>query len=144
MFRMMLAFLITLVPGVAFSGHELDDRDIISGQALYGEHCASCHGAQLEGQENWRAQNDDGTLPAPPHDETGHTWHHDNRLLFAYTALGGQAALDARGVKGFKSGMPGFAGSMSEEEIWNVLAYIRSTWSERIQEMHGQRNPPHQ
>ena len=133
-----------LTPVAAFGGHELDDRDIAAGRTLYAEHCAACHGADLEGQANWQSQNEDGTMPAPPHDESGHTWHHDNALLFEYTKLGGAAALEARGIAGFKSGMPGFGEAMTDDEIWDVLAFIRSTWSERIKEIHSGRNPPHE
>lgn len=131
-------------PTVVMAGHELDGRDIGAGKVLYEEHCASCHGARLEGQPNWQSPNDDGTLPAPPHDVTGHTWHHDNQLLYDYTALGGEGALAERGITNVKSTMPGFADVMTEEEIWNVLAYIRSTWPERVQEIQAGRNPPHQ
>lgn len=142
---MLKAFALALLtPVAALAGHELDRRDIAAGEVLYGEHCASCHGAELEGQANWQSQNEDGTMPAPPHDETGHTWHHDNVLLFDYTKLGGEAALEARGLTGFKSGMPGFGEAMTDAEIWDVLAYIRSTWPERIQEIHSGRNPPHE
>jgi len=127
----------------AFASHELEGRDIVSGQTLYKEHCSSCHGPDLEGQPNWQSPNDDGTLPAPPHDEAGHTWHHDNQLLFDYTALGGEAALEERGITNFKSGMPGFLEVISEDEIWNILAYIHSTWPERIQDIQTARNRPH-
>jgi len=133
-----------LVPTIAVAADELEDRDLARGQALYVEQCASCHGAELQGQPNWQRQNDDGTMPAPPHDETGHTWHHDNQLLFTYTKLGGQGALAERGITNFKSGMPGFADVISDDEIWDILAYIRSTWPERVQEMQAGRNPPHQ
>ncbi|MGH1417162.1 MAG: c-type cytochrome [Pelagimonas sp.] len=127
----------------AIAGHELDDRDLTNGQSLYVEHCASCHGANLEGQPDWRMPNENGVLPAPPHDETGHTWHHDNQLLFEYTQLGGEEALAARGVTGFASGMPGFGGALTDDDIWDILAYIRSTWPERVQEIQAGRNPPH-
>ncbi|MEP2532456.1 cytochrome c [Shimia sp.] len=127
----------------AQAAHELDNRDTENGKALYAENCASCHGANLEGQPNWRSPDENGVLPAPPHDETGHTWHHDNGLLFQYTKLGGQEALALRGVMGFKSGMPGFAQTLTDDEIWEVLAFIRSTWPERIQENHLMRNPTH-
>ena len=126
-----------------FAAHELENRDIASGKVLYSEYCADCHGANLEGQPNWQTANEDGTMPAPPHDQTGHTWHHDNRLLFDYTYLGGADALARRGIEGFKSGMPGFSDVIGEEEIWEILAYIRSTWPDRIQEIQAARNPPH-
>ena len=127
----------------AYAADELDNRDISNGQSLYQDNCASCHGAKLEGQPNWRSAGEDGVLPAPPHNETGHTWHHDNKLLFAYTKLGGKNAMAERGYDGFNSGMPGFAGALSDDEIWEVLASIRSTWPERIQENQTLRNPPH-
>ena len=127
----------------ASAAHELDGRDLVRGQTLYAEHCAACHGANLEGQPNWRSADENGVLPAPPHDETGHTWHHDNRLLFEYTKFGGAEALAARGVAGFNSGMPGFADTISDDEIWDILAFIRSTWPERIQEIQREYNPPH-
>lgn len=127
----------------AIAGHELDGRDLASGQALYAEHCASCHGANLEGQPNWQTPDENGVLPAPPHDETGHTWHHDNLLLFEYTQLGGEKALAVRGISDFASGMPGFEEVISDDDIWDILAYIRSTWSERAQEIQASRNPPH-
>ncbi|WP_082181938.1 c-type cytochrome [Aestuariivita boseongensis] len=133
----------TIWAGAAAADHELDGRDVARGAGLYQEQCAACHGADLEGAPNWRSANADGTLPAPPHDETGHTWHHDNVLLFDYTKLGGQVALEMRGVTGFTSAMPAFGDQLSDEEIWNILAYIRSTWPEEVQRIQKGRNPRH-
>ena len=113
--------------------------DIAAGAELYQDNCAACHGEKLEGQPNWRDKKEDGTLPAPPHDETGHTWHHGDGLLFEITKIGGKAALANRGILDFKSGMPAFEESLSDQEIWNVLSYIRSTWPERVQEMQSGR-----
>ncbi|MCS6622344.1 cytochrome c [Roseibacterium beibuensis] len=104
--------------------------DLAQGEVLYGEYCASCHGANLEGQPDWQSLGPDGRLPAPPHDETGHTWHHPDSVLFQYTKLGGREALAFQGIE-FDSGMPGFSGQLSDREIWTVLAYILSTWPER-------------
>ncbi|MFY0691650.1 MAG: cytochrome c [Paracoccaceae bacterium] len=143
MHRTAAIFILMSLSLPAQASHELDGRDLAQGAALYGEHCAACHGANLEGQPNWRSPNADGTLPAPPHDETGHTWHHDNQLLFDYTRLGGQRALAERGITGFQSGMPGFESILAPEGIWNILAYIRSTWPEQVQEIQSTRNPQH-
>ncbi len=139
-----LVVLWLLLPTAAFGGHEMENRDLRNGGALYLQHCASCHGAKLEGQPNWRKAGEDGIFPAPPHDATGHTWHHDDRLLFDYTKLGGDALFAARGITGAKSGMPGFADELTDDEIWDILAYIRSTWPARVKEVQAARNPPHE
>ena len=106
--------------------------DLAQGAALYTEHCASCHGADLEGAPDWRRRGADGLYPAPPHDETGHTWHHGDRLLFDYTKLGGEALLAARGITNFESGMPGFGHLLTDNQIRDVLAFIKSTWPEPL------------
>ena len=69
----------------AAADHNWEHRDIFRGQRLYAYSCASCHGINLEGQPNWQSPDANAVLPAPPHDGTGHTWHHDDELLFEYT-----------------------------------------------------------
>lgn len=98
------------------------------GRGVYAKECASCHGARLEGQPDWRRRRPDGQLPAPPHDETGHTWHHPDQLLFEMTKLGPQALVRP----GYRSDMPAFAGKLTDREIWAVLAFIKSRWPEDI------------
>lgn len=66
------------LPAAAFL-HATTGSD--SGRAFYVEHCAACHGVDLEGQPDWRNPDESGFHPAPPHDETGHTWHHDDAML---------------------------------------------------------------
>ena len=117
--------------------------DIAAGETLYETSCASCHGANLEGQADWRSPGDDGKLHAPPHDKDGHTWHHGDALLFNYTKLGGKAALAEQGMD-FDSGMPGFSDSLTDVEIWNILGYIKSTWPERMREMQASRTESEQ
>lgn len=113
--------------------------DIAVGQALYAENCAACHGANLEGQADWQSPGEDGRLPAPPHDRTGHTWHHPDSVLFGYTQLGGTELLKQQGMD-FDSGMPGFGDTLSDQEIWNILAYIKSTWPDRERNVQAERS----
>ena len=113
-----------------------DAKQIALGDTVYRENCAECHGVQLEGQPNWKSRLPDGTMPAPPHDDTGHTWHHPDQQLFDYTKLGGAEVIPAP----FKSAMPGFGDSLSDEEIWAVLAFIKSRWSPRNREIQEQRS----
>jgi len=112
--------------------------DIEQGAALYAESCAACHGTDLQGQPDWRSAAVDGILPAPPHDETGHTWHHSDSILFDYTRLGGREALAQQGLE-FDSGMPEFGETLTDAEIWNILAFIQSTWPERQRNVQSMR-----
>ncbi|MDD9992855.1 MAG: cytochrome c [Rhodospirillales bacterium] len=124
----MAIFASSLLVGPTARASEAVER----GAPLYAEHCASCHGKDLEGAPNWRRIGPDGLYPAPPHDETGHTWHHGDRLLFDYTKLGGEVALDMRGVTDFESGMPGFTEVLTDIEIHDILAFIMSTWPDAV------------
>lgn len=121
-----------------------ETADAVAGRALYGASCAVCHGANLEGQENWRSPGEDGILPAPPHDVTGHTWHHGDKLLFDYTKLGGALTLEQAGVTGFASGMPAFGDTLSDAQIWDILAFIKSTWAERERAVQAERTAAEQ
>lgn len=103
---------------------------LASGEGTYRDHCASCHGTDLEGQPNWRQPLPDGGFPAPPHDADGHTWHHPDQLLFEITKRGGQALAPP----GFKSNMPGFGDQLTDRYIRAVLAFIKSRWPEEIRQ----------
>jgi len=110
------------------------------GAKVYQANCASCHGGNLEGESNWHSPLEDGSLRAPPHDETGHTWHHPDQLLFQITKHGGQSIAP----KGFKSNMPAFGESLSDREIFAALAFIKSRWPREVLErqtaMNGRGN----
>ena len=101
--------------------------DLSRGEAIYAEACAACHGVDLEGEPNWRSPGPDGRLPAPPHDASGHTWHHSDRVLLDITMRGTAAVVGG----GYESNMPGFADSYSEEELRDVLEWIKTHWPER-------------
>jgi len=115
--------------------------DTVEGEHLYQQFCAACHGADLEGQPDWQMPGADDTLPAPPHDETGHAWHHSDQTLFVYSKWGGAEALARQGVT-FNSGMPGFADQLSDAEIRSILTFIKSTLSEENRAFPGAQNKP--
>lgn len=116
---------------------DAEDAELVArGRQVYAAQCASCHGATLAGEPDWRTRNADGTLPAPPHDETGHTWHHPDQQLFDITKYG----VERFAPPGYKSNMPGFENILSDREIWAVLAYIKSRWPEETRRIHASRN----
>ncbi len=118
--------------GLTFLGQPVTAEQIARGQQVYGEYCASCHGANLEGQPDWRRRLGNGRMPAPPHDESGHTWHHSDQDLFDMTKLGVGGV-----VAGYESDMPAFGEILTDEEIAAVLAFIKSTWPERQREVQA-------
>ncbi len=82
-----------------------NSADVFNGQNKFTQHCAQCHGS--DGR---------GTLPGAPNFQQG------ERLTRPDTALL-QSIRDGAGV------MPGFNGVLKDEEILDVIAYIRTlTW----------------
>ena len=102
-----------------------------TGQELFAANCAVCHGAEGEGQPNWHIANDDGTLPAPPLNGDGHTWHHADGLLYRIVGQGG-AQFESPSDPSFKSAMPAFEDRLSHEEIIAVLTYVKGLWANKV------------
>lgn len=114
-----------------------DDAQLVGqGERIYESDCASCHGTDLEGEEDWRRRDADGYLPAPPHDETGHTWHHPDEMLFEMTKYG----MEPFAGEDYPSRMPAFADALTDAEIVAVLSYIKSRWPEEIRQRHDMMN----
>ncbi len=51
---------------IAARPEQVSPEHLALGRGVYQTHCAACHGADLEGQPNWRQRGADGLLPAPP------------------------------------------------------------------------------
>lgn len=111
------------------------DARVTQGRAVYAAYCAACHGAELQGAPDWQTPLADGRMPAPPHDASGHTWHHSDTEL-RLMVEGGMSAL----VPGYESDMPAFRDILSPEEIGAVLAYIKSTWPHRERQYQAERS----
>jgi mono/diheme cytochrome c family protein len=114
-----------------------DAKVLATGKAVYDKHCLSCHGASLEGQPNWRDRDSAGRLPAPPHDATGHTWHHPDEVLFKLTKYG---VAKAANLKDYQSAMPPYEGVLSDAEIVAVLSWIKAQWPPGIRDKQQQVN----
>jgi mono/diheme cytochrome c family protein len=82
------------------------------GRGIYTTRCAACHGANLEGAS------------AVALNATAMVRQHDDRWIFTTIKAGGQATA----APGSISAMPALGGSLSDEQIWAVIAYIKSTW----------------
>lgn len=99
----------------------LNAARVAQGESMYTQYCAQCHGINLEGAHDWKERLADGALPPPPHDDSGHTWHHPDSLLISIVTNGGDPA--------YNSKMPAFKDKLTENEIIAVLEFIKSKWS---------------
>jgi len=107
-----------------------DDPQVLAqGKTVYQAHCAACHGARLEGQPHWRERDGAGRLPAPPHDASGHTWHHPDAVLFKVVKYG---VAQAANLKDYDSAMPAYEGVLTDAEIVAVLSWIKAQWPPAI------------
>jgi mono/diheme cytochrome c family protein len=100
----------------------LDAERITTGELLYAQYCASCHGYKLEGAPDWKTPLEDGAFPPPPQDSSGHTWHHSDTLLLDIIANGGDPSTNSR--------MPAFKDQLSTIEMVAILDFIKSSWGE--------------
>ena len=94
---------------------DLTGSRVAAGEEIYAQNCASCHGP---------VQGPVVLASAPVHGDAGHTWHHPDRLLH-------QWVLDRPPLA---TVTPAFRGVLSDEQVLEVLAYIKSTWLPEIQE----------
>ncbi|HEX7888900.1 MAG TPA: c-type cytochrome [Ramlibacter sp.] len=118
-----------------------DDAAVTSaGRKVYEQHCAACHGARLQGQPNWRLRDAAGRLPAPPHDASGHTWHHPDEVLFRITKYG---VARAANLKDYDSAMPAYEGVLGDAEIVAALSWIQSQWPPEIRKAQREVDAAH-
>ncbi len=99
---------------------ELDLAQVTLGAELYAQYCAVCHRADLSGDSDWKTSADDGGFRPPPHDNTGHTWHHADDALIAIVLTGYDFPVP-------ESRMPQFAGTLTEDEVWAILEFIKTS-----------------
>ncbi len=111
-------------------GDPTDLEQVAFGGRVYGRICASCHGSDLAGQLGWRQPLKDGSRLAPAHNTEGKTWHHADATLFKVVKFGGDYLRPDGGV----SRMPAFDEKITDEEVWAVIAFIKSNWPATLQE----------
>jgi mono/diheme cytochrome c family protein len=129
-----------LCAGCGLSTGKIDPADkakVARGEAVYAAHCATCHGANLEGQPEWRIRKPNGRLPAPPHDVSGHTWHHPTSVLLEIVNDG---LVPPNAPEGYESDMPAFRNTLPTEDVVAVLSFIQSRWDDEVRAFRRENN----
>lgn len=119
-------------------GPGFDPQTVALGEAVYQANCAACHGVNLEGEADWKMQNEDGSFRAPPHTAEGHTWHHPDAQLIEAIKQGGRR-FERLNIGG-TSNMPAYEDILTDEEIAAVLVFLKSRWPAEIQAAQQQSN----
>ena len=102
-----------------------------SGEEVFASICATCHGTEGQGQPDWHIPNEDGTMPAPPLNGDGHTWHHGDGFLYRIVQDGGRFQEDPELLPDFRSAMPAFGAQLTHEETIAVITYIKGLWGDK-------------
>lgn len=100
-----------------------DISQITRGRASYQEHCAVCHGPNGEATPDWRKPLENGRYPPPPLDDTAHAWHHSTEELKRFILKGGPPG---------EGRMPGWEDKLTEQQIDDILVWIKSLWSNEV------------
>lgn len=101
--------------------------EVKRGDMIYRNYCAACHGPQGEGLgEDWKQRNAQGELPPPPHDDTGHTWRHSDKMLYRMIREGWRDPFN----RTERLTMPAFGQVLETEEIEAVVDYLKTLWTE--------------
>jgi mono/diheme cytochrome c family protein len=112
----------------------LTDADLIQGHILYTAWCAGCHGDKGEGQFPGAPLDPSpitNRIGAPPHDTTGHSWHHSDDLLVRYVIEGGFTDPAA-----FYP-MPAFGWRLSVPDAQRIVGYIKTLWTDEQRMMQA-------
>ena len=118
----------------------LDPGEVALGRQVYLQNCAACHGVNAQGAPNWTERDARGNLPAPPHDDSGHTWRHGDMELAGIIRNGQRDVFNETA----ELTMPPFGELLTDEQIAAVIAYFKSLWSpehRRYQEEQNRRPP---
>ena len=93
------------------------------GSELFQANCATCHGAQAEGDPQWRQRDERGRFRAPPLDGSGHAWHHPYAQLHSVIKYGRPSNV---------SDMPAWGDRLSDHDITAVIAWFQFMWSDEV------------
>jgi mono/diheme cytochrome c family protein len=101
--------------------------------ALYNAHCLNCHGGATGGQ----------MMDYPPrHNANGHTWHHPDCQLIEMVLNGsgemGEMMGEMMGIPEDVPRMPTWKGTLTEEEVAAILAYIKTWWTDEQRQIQAE------
>lgn len=109
-----------------------DERILQSGESLFVNHCAVCHGDKAQGVvKNWQTPDINGKYPAPPLNGSAHAWHHP---------LKGLMNTIANGTQSIGGNMPAWEEKLTQDERLSIIVWLTSLWSDEVYQFWEQKN----
>lgn len=110
----------------------LDKERVARGQVIYNQYCVKCHGEKGVGENpsDPYATDPQGNYVAPPLDGSAHAWHHTDDDLVQFISDG--SPRNPR-MKAWKE-------TLGQEEIRDVVEYIKSLWGPKELACQGPRH----
>jgi mono/diheme cytochrome c family protein len=118
-----LIFTIT-TPGLAETGKAPNPEAVERGLVLFEINCQQCHRAEGVGENVPPALRHPDFISAIPLNENSHAWHHGDEQLVQIIRRGNKR-------------MPPFDRVLSEPQLLDLVAYMKSLWSPRILDCQG-------
>ena len=114
---------------LAQTGIQPDSKSAARGEQLFDAHCVACHRRDGVGEPTvpWSIRRA-GFIEAMPLNETSHAWHHGDEQLIGMI-------LD--GTSRSRTRMPVWRNILSEQDAADLVAYMKSLWSDRIVSCQG-------
>ena len=119
---MLLALIVAPLASVfGETGKPPDSRAVQRGAPLYQKYCQACHGKRGVGEKLSFSAYVHREIIAPALDDSQHAWHHSDDDLTAFILNGSPRT----------SRMPAWKGTLSEQQVRDIVAYIKSLWGPR-------------
>ena len=129
-YPVILSFLLVSTNAAMAESRWFNNEQISSGEVIFQQNCASCHGSNAEASPDW--QQATGEKAAPPLNGSANSWNKSMEQLSQAIRLG---SIQIGGS------MPAFKGSLSEQQIKQVIAYFQSKWPDEVYQQWASKYP---
>lgn len=103
-------------------------EQVAVGRRVYQDNCEACHGVQLKGLPTWhKTVQGDVSRAGTALNTVGDVWQASDNHIFQVISEGTRPIPE--GAQPVIIHPEPFKGTLTEDEIWGVMAFIKTTWT---------------